>query len=123
MLTVESQEIQDFLSAWHENNRISYRGYKNLDYDRDNQKTAHDRRKYIACDYGNKTSRSGAFLIDKKTHIIYSIKGYGQRGYCLGMVEELTVEFHKATATQKPERDSYWQQSHKKIMGMGKTTA
>jgi len=90
-LTAESPEIRAFLSKWHEEGRAAFeRSYDNLDYDGPTYaKTATDRRKYIALDAG----RSGAFLLDKTTRLVYRIKAYGvpNKRKCLGTIDTILV--------------------------------
>lgn len=94
MFTAESQEIKDFLDAWHENNRSSFeRRFRNLRYDDCERKTAKERRKYIALDEGT----SGRFLVDKQTGVVCGIAAYGVPKYRLGHIGDLTREFHEAT--------------------------
>jgi len=98
MLQTDSPQVQQFLAAWHENGRARWaREYVNLNYDQDQEKTAHERRKYIALDRGGKVTRSGVYLLDKATGEVYSIKGYGAPNRRLGTLAELTQRLHDAT--------------------------
>jgi hypothetical protein len=50
------------------------------------------RSKYVAIDYDNgPDSWYGVFLVDRLTHDVYTIKGYGVRGYHRGTLESLTT--------------------------------
>lgn len=98
MLTAQSPEILEFLKAWHENGRASFeRDYKNLNYDRDQEKHAIERKKYIALDNGS----SGRFLVDRLTHRVFTIKAYGVKNYDCGTLESLTMRYLEAIATRR----------------------
>lgn len=101
-LTANSPKILAFLAAWHENGRASFnRMTPGLDYDDYKAKTAKERRKYIALDYGNQHNRSGCFLVERETGIVYSIKAYGVPNRVLGSLAEMTAKFVAASATQR----------------------
>jgi hypothetical protein len=103
MLTADSPEVQRFLAAWHENGRAEFeRNYSNLVYDDYAPKTAHDRSKRIALDRGNEHNRSGVFLVDKVSHHVYSIKGYGRPNRLIGHLEALTLAYETSTAVARP---------------------
>ena len=75
-MTLELQtKIDSLLKSWHESGRLAFEThFENLDYDSVYYaKTAKERRKYIALDAGS----SGAFLVDKQTGDIFTIKAYG----------------------------------------------
>lgn len=94
--TVNSPEVLDFLTAWHENGRTHFdRLAPNLVYDDYDPKHAEDRKKYIALDHGT----SGAFLLDKGTGTVYTIKAYGKPNRSIGHISELTAKYRAATAT------------------------
>jgi hypothetical protein len=79
MLTESSPEILAFLKHW----RPPY-GAKAT--------RAVQRRKYIALDRDNGPgSWAGVFLVDRATHRIYTIKGYGVKGWDRGTLEEMTA--------------------------------
>ena len=89
MVNTEMQaKIDSLLEAWHEAGRDSFeRQYIGLDYDSPVYlKTAKERRKYIALDSG----RSGAFLLDKETGSIFTIKAYGVPKRKIGHIDEAT---------------------------------
>ena len=66
--------IVRLLREWHEAGRAAYEAsYTNLNYDKDQTKTATLRRKYIALDIGT----SGAWLVDRTTGEVCNIKAYG----------------------------------------------
>jgi hypothetical protein len=89
----DSPEIRRFVAAYEENQNIAGHSCQII---------AEDRRKYIAIDEERAGSRSGRFLIDRTTGIVYTIKGYGQRGYSVGTVTGLTAQYRDATATYDP---------------------
>jgi hypothetical protein len=102
-LTIDSTEVAAFLIAWHENGRASFeKSYQNLDYDRDEAKTAKNRRRWIALDCGY----SGVLLVDKVTREVWPIEAYGRPNlrYPQGTIEQLTEKFIEATATQRTMR-------------------
>lgn len=76
--SVDDPIILEALTVWHEAGRAEFkRRYPSLDYDSpDYAKTAKERRKYIALDRGT----GGAFLVDKATGDVWTIKGYGVAG-------------------------------------------
>lgn len=80
-------KINKLLQEWHESGRDSFeRSYQRLDYDSPTYcKTAKERRKYVALDAG----RSGAFLLDKETGSIYTIKAYGVPKRKIGHIDKL----------------------------------
>jgi len=112
MLSASSPEIRELLAAFLENQDAAHKG-------RWYQKPiAEDRKKYIAIDevdrdatapfhYPHISHRGGRFLIDRETGVVYSIKGYGQRGYRVGTVESLTESYRQATATFDPSLHAY----------------
>lgn len=98
MLQANSPEIARFLRAWHENGRADFeRRTPNLDYDEYDPKTAHDRRKWVALDRGQESTRSGAYLVSKATGAVYNIKAYGRPNHCVGNVVMMARAFEKAT--------------------------
>lgn len=104
MLTNESPEVVEFLAAWHEHERAPFEARnKTLAYDEYAAKSAHTRRRFIACDYGiaNAATRCGKFLVDRKTRRVYSIKGYGVPNRNLGPLDELTARYRTFTAEAK----------------------
>jgi hypothetical protein len=103
ILDAESPEITAFLAAWHENGRDLFkRSYPNLDYDQYDPKHATTRRTFVACDHGT----SGAFLVDRLTHNVFSIKAYGVKGYFCGTVESLTMRYEEATKVHRAFRSA-----------------
>jgi len=90
MLTAQSPEIRELLTAWHEAGRAAFeRSYTSLQYDTYEPKTVKERRKYLALDRGT----SGYFLVDRATGEVFSIKGYGVPNRRVGTVEELTAQY------------------------------
>jgi len=78
MLNANDQIVQEFLKACHEAGRAEFeRSYQNLVYDRDKAKTATERSKYIALDVASGPGKSGFYLVDRETHQVWGIKGYG----------------------------------------------
>jgi hypothetical protein len=100
-LTATSPEILAFLRAWHENGRARFeRDCGSLVYDEYAPKTAKERRKYIALDEG----RSGRFLVDKATGVVFTIKAYGTTNRRIGTLAELTAQFDVGTASYREVR-------------------
>ncbi len=88
-MTIELQvKIDNLLETWHEvGRRVFEQRYDNLDYDSPSYaKTAKDRRKYVALDAGS----SGAFLVDKQTGNVFTIKAYGVPNRRIGHIDELS---------------------------------
>lgn len=116
MLTAESPEIVEFLKAWHENGRADFeRRYENLKYDDSQKKTAKTRRKFIACD----NDTSGAFLVDRITAEVWSIKAYGVPNRKIGKLSAITEAYRDAAHSMPSPgyagNDWYigkWAQSH-----------
>ena len=100
MLTAESTEIQEFLKAWHDNERRAFEALspESLDYDEYKVKRALTRRRYIALDYGPAGNWSGRYLVDRLTHKVYTIKAYGVPGYYCGTLESLTMRLKEQSA-------------------------
>jgi hypothetical protein len=91
-MNYDDPRIARLLTAWHESGRAQFEAsYKNLVYDTYSEKTAKDRQRYIALDYGQPPYQSGRYLVDKETELIYHIKAYGvpNRKKCLGTVDEV----------------------------------
>jgi len=59
--------------------------------------TIKPRSKYYALDVGS----SGKFLIDKITLTVYSIKAYGQKGYCQGTIQDVIERYEQDITTFK----------------------
>jgi hypothetical protein len=99
MNPVNTADVTAFLTAWHENGRALFtQRYENLDYDTYATKSAHPRSRFIALDCGGPSNRSGAFLVEKATGVLYSIKGYGRPNRPLGDIRALTASYEAATA-------------------------
>jgi hypothetical protein len=57
------------------------------------------RRKFIALDYANgPDSWCGMFLVDRLTHQVYRIKGYGRPGTHCGTIESLISAYRQQRA-------------------------
>ena len=93
-IEITDLRIALFLTLWHENGREHFeRYYTNLDYDSPAYaKTAKDRSKYIALDDGT----SGAFLVEKLTGDVWTIKGYGRKNRRVGTLDELIAHYQDA---------------------------
>lgn len=121
MLGASSPEVRDFAAAFEENRNLTVRTSTNPGGWKGYRIVLEDRRKYIAVDETDLgdtppyTHRSGRFLIDRETGVVYSIKGYGQRGYRLGTVTDLTAKYRAASATFDPNRTSYSVTSHSMV--------
>lgn len=87
-------KIDDFVEAWHENGRIGW-NYEYLNYDEYERKTVKPRNKYVALDRGT----SGAFLVEKATGMVWSIKAYGVPNRMLGTLEDMTAKYREATGS------------------------
>jgi len=90
LLTADSIEVRLFLLAWHENGRAGFeRRAPYLDYDAHELKHAIERKRWICLDHG----KSGAFVADRQTHEVYTIKAYGRPNRKIGTLESLTAEY------------------------------
>lgn len=91
LLTADHPKILAFLTGWHEDGRETFKRFApNLDYDSDAYaKSAHERRKYLALDRGRDKWRSGAYLVDRVTEEVYTIKAYGVPNRRLGTLDEV----------------------------------
>lgn len=90
MLTADSPEIRDFLTAWHEAGRAEFERYHDrLVYDEYAPKVAKDRRKYLALNRGT----GGVYLVDKATGAVYTIKAYGVPNRRIGTLADVTADF------------------------------
>ena len=94
-----------FLGLWHENGRRSFEAsYSRLDYDSPNYaKSARPRTKFIALDNGT----SGAFLLDKETEVVYSIKAYGKPKSPIGTLDQMIDLFRQANGRNKTLQVEY----------------
>ena len=88
------QQIQELIHDWHEQGRAAFESeYHNLDYDSAGyRKSAKEKKKYVYLDDGT----SGAFMLDRATGGIYTIKAYGcinRRGFVgnLGKISGATL--------------------------------
>lgn len=109
MLSASSPEIRELLEAFKANQDVAHTRTGGWYM----KPIAEDRKKYIAIDevdrdatapfhYPHISHRGGRFLIDRNDGVVYTIKGYGQRGYRVGTVESLTRRYREATATFDP---------------------
>jgi hypothetical protein len=99
LLTPDHPDVRAFLAAWHENGRASFEAqYDRLNYDEYYQKTAKQRTRFLALDKGSPDHASGVFLVDRQTHDVWSIKGYGVPNRRIGTLQGLTRAFEAATA-------------------------
>lgn len=120
--TATSPEVVAFMTAVQEN--------RNLAVSRDWRPNgwevrivAEDRRKYIAVDETDAyqgelmadVHRSGRFLVDRATGVVYTIEGYGRKGHRVGTLEGLTAKFVEATATYNPEARAHVETSRSKV--------
>ena len=101
-MTINSEVIQNALTAWHEAGRSEFqRHYPNLIYNAYSPKRAKDGKRWIKLDSGT----SGVYLVDKlsPTLDVYSIKAYGVPNRLLGTLDWMTSTWiqHKA---QKPRQ-------------------
>lgn len=99
MIDATDPRITAFLARWHEQGRARFeRDAPSLDYDSDAYgKSAHGRRKYIALDKGRNQWRSGAYLVDRATGDVYTIKGYGVPNRRVGSLDDLDAVLKTAT--------------------------
>lgn len=82
------EQLEALVKEWHEAGRAAW-NYKNLDYDKDEEKTIKEKRKYFYLDIGT----SGAWIVDKTSGLIYKIKscyGVPNPKKCLGHVNEVS---------------------------------
>jgi len=85
-------KINKLLNDWHEAGRTPFnKSYPHLDYDRETQKRANFRSKYVLLDEGT----SGVFVLEIETGNIYRIKsGYGvpNKRKLVGTIDTVTGE-------------------------------
>jgi hypothetical protein len=120
--TASSPAVQAFMTAVQDN--------RNLAVGRDWRANgwevriiAEDRRKYIAVDETDAyqgelmadVHRSGRFLVERVTGVVYTIEGYGRKGHRVGTLEGLTAQFIAATATYNPEAWSHTETSKSRM--------
>jgi hypothetical protein len=110
MLTATSPEVLDFAEAYQENVSLARKwAYKIV---------AIDRRKYVAIDEtdeGPSVHRSGRFLVDREDGTVYTIKGYGQKGYRIGTLSGLAQQYREGTATFRPEATAHTETTHSRV--------
>lgn len=88
-----SDAITLLLGQWHEAERAAFEArFNNLDFDTYDTKTADERKKWVCLDAGGGPHRSGVFMLDKTTLLIYRCKGYGvpHLRKCVGKLGEIT---------------------------------
>lgn len=113
MLNASDSKIKRLLAAWHENevktNRVGTADPQKF-YDQFHQKSAKDRKKFIALDMGG----SGHFLVDRLTEQVYSIKGYGVPNLKKprGTVDFLTQFIKAETEAGREYMHTWWYDLH-----------
>jgi hypothetical protein len=120
--TASSPEVVAFMAAVQENRNLAVSSSWRAN-GWEVRIIAEDRRKYIAVDETDAyqgelmadVHRSGRFLVDRVTGVVYSIKGYGQKGYYVGTLESLTAKFIAASATYVPEARSHVETGKSKV--------
>lgn len=120
MLTATSPEILAMIEAYQENCNLAHSrgrsGYRIV---------VVERRKYLAIDEvptfdgEDCPSQSGRFLIDRATSVVYSIKGYGQRGWRVGTVEGLTAQYLAGSATFNRDAGGHVATRHSRVASWG----
>lgn len=112
MLNATDVKIEQLMKAWHEN-QTQVGNLKGLHeaVTSSYTKKAIDRTKFIALNMGG----SGHFLVDRKTEMVYSIKGYGIPNLKKprGTVEFLTEFIRHLTALGKEYTFAYWYDMHR----------
>jgi hypothetical protein len=120
--TASSPEVQAFMVAVQDNRNLAVgRDWRANGWEV--RIVAEDRRKYIAVDETDAyqgelmadVHRSGRFLVDRATGVVYTIEGYGRKGHRVGTLEDLTAKFVAATATYDPEARSHVETSKSKV--------
>ncbi len=111
-----SPEVLDFVEAYQENRNlvatIGPSGYRIVTV---------GRRKYIAVDEiptfegRDCPGQSGRFLVDRETGVVYTIKGYGQKGYRIGDLAGLAQQYREGTATFRPEARAHTETTHSRV--------
>lgn len=113
MLTDTSPEVREFVAAAQENRDLAKQRSAPSGY----RIVVVVRRKYLAVDEiptfeGRDCSgQSGRFLVDRETAEVFTIRGYGQRGWRVGTLETLTEKFRAGSATFDPAAGCHWETS------------
>lgn len=100
----ESPEVVDFVAAYEENRNLAHgRGLSGY------RVVVVARRKYLAVDEvptfeGRDCphQQSGRFLVDRETRQVFTIRGYGQRGWYVGDLATLATQYRTASGTFRP---------------------
>jgi hypothetical protein len=101
-LTATSPEVVDFVEAFKENRNLAH--FFKVDV------IAETRRTYISIDEIDDgdtppyVHRGGLFLIDRETGVVYTIRGYGQRGYRLTTMATLAAKYREGSASFRPDQ-------------------
>lgn len=110
MLAAGSPEVVDFVEAYQQNRNLAQSrgpsGYRVV---------VVERRKYLAVDEvptfeGNDCAgQSGRFLVDRETGVVFTIRGYGQRGDRIGTLSRLAVQYREGSATFNAAAGCHWE--------------
>lgn len=115
MLDILSPEIKAFLDAWQENDTLCGsiktmpETMKPLYF-----KEADQRTKFIALNMVTGGQTMGHFMVDRKTEMVYSIKGYGKVNLKKprGKIGFLTEFIKKLTREGKEYTHTFWYALH-----------
>lgn len=122
MLTAQSPEVADFVAAYQENRNLAAHNWRYVI-------VVSERRKYLAVDEADANEngsasdmhRSGRFMVDRETSVVYTIRGYGQRGDRIGTLATLTAKFREGSASFQPEAGCHVETGRSRVASWGKT--
>jgi hypothetical protein len=111
MLQINDQKLQALIEAWNENRLATAPDNMKATIKQLYNPELADGKKYIKL---NQSPRSGHFMIDKATEIVYSIKGFGVPNLKKprGTVEFLTRFIKECTAKGVEYTHTYWYDLH-----------
>ena len=120
MLNAASSEVVEFLAAYQENRNLAASrgpsGYRVV---------VVERRKYLAIDEvptfegRDCPGQSGRFMLDRETGLVYTIRGYGQRGDRIGTLDALTRQYRAGSATFRPDAEGHLETRHSHVAAWG----
>ena len=114
-LTANSPNVVEFVAAYQENRNLASSWRCCI--------VVIERRKYLAIDEADANDdgspseyhRSGRFMVDRETGVVFTIRGYGQRGDRIGTLEGLAARYREGSATFRPNANTHREFTHSHV--------
>ena len=110
LLSADSPEVVDFMAAYEENRNLATTWRYRI--------VGETRRGYITIDEADADggpSRSGRFMVARATGEVFTIRGYGKKGYRIGTLADLTGDYRAASATFRPDARCHTETSRSRV--------